>query len=263
MPVAQLILLKTPTLLLAVGALVIAIVTSIAGVLAIRRIIGAEKLKGHNDVAGPIFSTIGVIYAVLLAFIIITVWQNFDRSNANVTKEANYYADIYCHAGGLTEPVRDAVRETLEEYVKAIVNEEWPGLSSGEGNEHIQELGAQLWGLLYDYQPETEREKIFTVETLRSISNAAEVRGQRLMDARTGINPLLWVIILLGGIITVGFTFFFGSENLKVHLIMTTLLAALTVLILLAILIMDYPFTGDVSISPESFLRLLVVPGGR
>ena len=60
------------------------------------------------------------------------------------------------------------------------------------------------------------------------------------------------------GIITVIFSFFFGSENLKAQLIMTTLLAVLIVLILFTILIMDFPFSGDMAVSPDAFKQVLL-----
>jgi hypothetical protein len=61
------------------------------------------SLKRGHGIAGPIFSTLGVVYAVLLAFAIIVVWQSFDTTQNNVVREANYYADIYRDSVGLPE----------------------------------------------------------------------------------------------------------------------------------------------------------------
>jgi high-affinity Fe2+/Pb2+ permease len=90
------------------------------------------------------------------------------------------------------------------------------------------------------------------------MNNAVEMRRQRLVDSQTGIHPSLWFVLLLGGLITVVFTFFFGSDNLAAQLIMTTLLAILIVLILFTILVMDFPFTGDLSISPDALQQVLL-----
>ena len=72
-----------------------------------------------------------------------------------------------------------------------------------------------------------------------------------------GLHPSLWFVLLLGGIITVVFTFFFGSQNLYAQLTMTTLLAVLIVLIIFTILIMDFPYSGDLSIPVTPFQQVL------
>lgn len=89
------------------------------------------------------------------------------------------------------------------------------------------------------------------------MNDAGELRRQRIIDAGTGIHPVLWFVLLLGGLITVVFTFFFGSENLVAQRIMTTLLAVLIALILFTILVMDFPFTGDLSVQPTAFQQIL------
>src|SRR5436190_17372377 len=41
-----------------------------------------------NDIIGFIFATVGVVYAVLLAFAVIVVWQDFDAADRSVSAEA-------------------------------------------------------------------------------------------------------------------------------------------------------------------------------
>jgi len=78
------------------------------------------------------------------------------------------------------------------------------------------------------------------------------------MDSRNGMEPLLLFVLVMGGIATVSFTFLFGSENFKAQLIMGLLLSAMIALILFAIMSMDYPFTGAVSISPRPFQDIIL-----
>jgi len=72
--------------LLLVGATVL---LSIAGTVLVRRLISVEVLERHNEVAGFIYAVIGVVYAVLLGFAAITVWERYDRAQASVEQEAN------------------------------------------------------------------------------------------------------------------------------------------------------------------------------
>ncbi|MCX6004789.1 MAG: DUF4239 domain-containing protein [Chloroflexi bacterium] len=258
MSLQQWILLNIPTWIIASSMIIIAIGTAVGGVLLVHHYVNVKTLKGHHDIAGPIFTTIGVIYAVMLSYVLIIVWQNFDRTSSNVVREANYYADIYRDSIGLSEPFRTQFRAATTEYLNSVIDDEWKILAKGERSLRTQELASKVWGLTGTYEPRTEGEKAFFAEMLGRMNDAGELRRQRILDAQTGIHPMLWFVLLFGGIITVVFSFFFGSDNLVAQLIMTTLLAVLIVLILFTILIMDFPFSGDMSISSSAFQQVLL-----
>ena len=258
MPFQQWILVNIPTWVIATIMLAVAVGTAVGGVLLVRRFFNVGSLKQHHDVAGPIFSTLGVIYAVLLAFAIVIVWQDFDKTQNDVILEANYYGDIYRDSVGMPEPFRSQLTSAMDDYINAIINDEWKLLAVGQRSMIVQEKSDQIWKMYGDFEPKTDKEKIFLAEILNRANAAGELRRQRIADASTGIHPVLWFVLLFGGIITVAFTFFFGSENLGAQLIMTTLLAVLIVLILFTILIMDFPFSGDLIIPPDAFKLVLM-----
>jgi hypothetical protein len=131
-------------------------------------------------------------------------------------------------------------------------------MALGQRSMKTQGLSNVFWDYFNSFEPATEREKIYYQELLRKKNEGSELRRARLADAVTGINPALWFVLLLGGIITVAFTFFFGSDNIRAHMIMTTLLSLLIVLILYTTLSLDYPFSGDVSITPQAFKQILM-----
>jgi hypothetical protein len=208
----------------------------------------------HNDVAGPIFGTLGVVYAVLLAFAVVIVWQSFDKSDLNVEKEAAFLSNIYRDAECFPRDFKENARALTDAYRKGVVNEEWQAMAKGQASPRVEEILRKLWQLYGNYSLKTETERVFFEESVRSLNNLSELRTVRLMDSRSGIHPLLWFVLITGGITTVTFTFFFGSENLRAQLAMSVLLAVLISLILFTILLLDFPFTGDVSISSGPFI---------
>ena len=78
------------------------------------------------------------------------------------------------------------------------------------------------------------------------------------MDSKIGLEPLIWFVLITGGFSTIFFTFLFGAENKKIQIIMAILLSVTISLILFTIMEMDFPFTGDIAISPEPFKMLLL-----
>ena len=207
MPFQQWILVYVPTWLIATIMLTAAVGIAVGGVLLVRRFFDVGNLKHHHDVAGPIFSTLGVVYAVLLAFAIVIVWQDFDETQNNVIREANYYGDIYRDSVGLPEPFRSQLTSAMDDYINAIINDEWKLLAVGQRSMLVQEKSDKIWKLYGEFEPKTEKEKIFIAEILNRANTAGELRRQRLADAATGIHPVFWFVLLFGGIITISFHF--------------------------------------------------------
>ena len=257
MPLQQWILINVPTWVIATVMLAIAVGTAVGGVLLVRRLVDIKKFKEHHDIAGPIFSTIGVIYAVMLAFVLVIVWQDFDRAQNNTVQEANYFADMSRDVLGLPEPFRSQFIEANANYLTAVIKYEWPQMQYGKKSVEAQAAADEVWQVTATFDPKTDREKLFFSEMLKKMNEAVEMRRQRLQDSASGLHPALWFVLLLGGLITVVFTFFFGSQNLFAQLTMTTMLAVLIVLIIFTILLMDFPYSGDLSIPSTPFQLVL------
>ena len=84
-----------------------------------------------------------------------------------------------------------------------------------------------------------------------------EARHARLLKA-AGIAPgVIWLALFGGAALTVGFTFFFGTQHLRAQSLMTRALAMLILSGLLVIVTIDHPFTGAVKVQPEALLVVI------
>ncbi|MDD5594320.1 MAG: DUF4239 domain-containing protein, partial [Candidatus Margulisbacteria bacterium] len=243
--------MSTPVLGLVIVAAYVGF--SVLGLFIIRAFFPPHKFKLHNDVAGSIFATLGVIYAVLLAFMVIVTWQNYDEANKNAAREANYLADLYRDSTPLPAAFRSELKTDLKNYVDSIINDEWPIMARGERSAKVQAAQGKLWSLYGGFLPKNETAKVFFAESVKKLNEACETRRQRLLDATSGIHPILYFVLIFGGLLTVAYMLLFGSENFGPQLIMTSMLAALIALTLFTIVALDYPFTGDISIKPDVF----------
>ena len=251
------LLLKIPTVLLGIIIVSTYVLLSIAGLFIIRKFHPPQKLKLHNDVAGFIFATLGVIYAVLIAFLVVITWQDFDEAQKNIAKEANYLASVYRDSSPLPAAIRNELKNNLADYVDSIVTDEWPTMIKGERSQKTQEAQEKIWRLFSNYRPQNETQKIFFAEAVKKLNDACEMRRTRLAQASSTIHPVLYFVLLIGGLMTISFTLFFGSENFVPQIIMTSMLAAMIALTLFTIIVLDCPFTGDISVQPDVFKIIL------
>ena len=257
MPFIQILLVHIPAWLLCLIMVVLYVGISIAGLLIIRKIYPHDKCKPHNDIAGFIFAIIGVIYAVLLAFIVVVTWQDFDKAQDVTINEANCIAALYRDSTPFPSEFRAELKSELTDYVKAITNEEWQTMAKGQKSANAQKIQEKLWELYSGYQPKNETQKIFFTESVKKLNQTAEMRRQRIVYASTGIHPILYFVLIAGSFINIAFTMLFGTENIIPHLIMVSLLATMIAITLFTVIAMDYPFTGDISITPDVFTKML------
>src|SRR5262245_60216743 len=60
-----------------------------------RHLYGLDRLSLNNEVAGFKFAVIGVFYAVLLAFVVVAVWEGFRDTGGTVRNEAKAAVDLH------------------------------------------------------------------------------------------------------------------------------------------------------------------------
>src|SRR5918999_1591457 len=115
------------------GVLVVcgACFAAVVGLTLVERLVPATIRKEHNDVAGFIYAALGVIYAVLLALVVIATWEEFGRARVTVESEANALAEIFWLAHRLPEPQGRELQELCRAYAEEVVEEEWPLMSQG------------------------------------------------------------------------------------------------------------------------------------
>ena len=177
----QWLLLHIPSFLLVFMVAAVYIVLSIVGLYVIRAFHSPAKLKLHNDVAGFIFATIGVTYAVLVAFVVIITWQNFDEAHKNVSREANYIVSLYHDTRPLPASFRNELKSHLVTYVRAIIEDEWPMMIKGEQSAQAQQAQDAIWKLYGGYLPHNETQKIFFTESLSKLALHTALRLRRVL----------------------------------------------------------------------------------
>jgi hypothetical protein len=246
------------TALYVILTVLVPVLVAVAGLVLVQRLVPPERREGQNDVAGFIFAVLGVAYAVLLAFVVIAVWQDYETTQTNVESEAHELAGVYFLASQLPEPQRTDVQDLVRSYVRVVVVEEWPMMERGQTSPRADSLLRRLTLELLKFDPHTEGEQVLYESGLRQLHDAADARRSRLLEVREGIPRLLWVVLVLGGVITVSFTYLFGLKSNLAHALMVAALTLLICGILYTIGEFNNPFSGVVEIRPEAFKEVLV-----
>ena len=176
---------------------------ALVGLELVQRLVPASSRQPHNDVAGFIYAALGVIYAVLLALVVIAVWQQYQAASETVDQEANATAEIAWLAHRLPEPEGTHVQELCRSYAEEVVHKEWPLMEQGKAPSMTQERGTPSgWTIiddirasLQDYEPRTKADEQLYAEGLDQVDILADERRMRLVASEEGVPGVLWTVV--------------------------------------------------------------------
>lgn len=240
--------------ILIVGA---TIILSLAGMLLVRRSVSLSTLEAHHGVAGAAYATIGVMYSIMLTFVVVAVWQQYNDADNHATQEANALVDLYYLTDALPEAERQRFQQTLLAYARVVVDEEWSTMSRGEASPRAVALITDLWQGYVRFEAKTAHHEALHAESLRRMDEMGEARRLRILDSRLTLPAVLWVVLIAGAVITVGFSYFFGVKSLAAQTLMTAALSVLIGMLLLLTYEFDNPFKGDTRVNPTAFELVL------
>ncbi len=91
-------------------------------------------------------------------------------------------------------------------------------------------------------------------ELLKTWDELYQTRSSRLSAVQGHVPGVVWWIVFFGAVITTGYTYFFGYQNFGMHMAMTGTLAATLALVVVLIVALDWPFRGEISVTPDPFI---------
>ncbi len=240
------------------GLLAVAATTllSIAGVVVVRRSVPLRTLEGLGAAAGAVYTVVGGVYAVLLAFVVIVVWERHTTAETRVEQEANALGDLFRDAQGFPEAARDSLHRAIDRYARAITEDEWSAMADGRPSPAGLHAYSELWRVYGGLEPRTQREALWYATSLSRLNELGDARRLRLLSSRTRVPDVLWAVLLVGGTITIALGLLFGTEAVWSQALLVAVVALTVSLVLLLIWVLQYPFSGGGRLDPAAFQQV-------
>ena len=208
-----------------------------------------------NEITGIVLGVLAAIYGIVLAFVIVSLYDDFRKTKGDIRTEASAVAMVYHDTRGLGSPAADKIKEHIGEYIATVRNEEWRQLRDGNESEKAWEQIDALYTDLQGYTPSSVPQRIFYEEAVNRVNNLMAARRERLNDAEEGIPPTFSVLLVGGAILLLLFPPLFVVRNFRLHVAMAVSVAALVGFNLLLALVLDLPYSGQVAVSNAPFTQ--------
>ncbi len=251
------------SLLLAGAIVVVAVASSIAAMLFVRRRAPEGSFFTDGDRASGVFGVLAGGFAIFAGFVIFLAFTTYDQSRAGAEAEALVVVQQFETAQFLAPATRDRLAGELTCYGRSVVEREWPLMEKGELGDTINPWGVALFRTIRAAETPTFAEETAFAKWLDQTSAREEARRDRVYGAAGVIPATLWIVLLLAAAIIFVFMLFFAdpAEMKRSQAMLVGSATAVVSVTLLAIFTLDNPYRPTVgSIKPvamERSLRLL------
>ena len=245
------------TIVVGVLVVIVSVFLALTGLVLVDRLVPETRRRSSNVGGGLIFRPISGVFGILIGFTAFLVWQQYTTAHVTTQREASELAAIYWHAEELPESERQQVQDLARSYARVVIEEEWPLMGQGQESSKAWDTIDKLRRTIDGFEPSTSSEETLHDRQVTLVDEVLNDRRLRLLQSREGLPPILWIVLLSGTVLLVGYTYFFGLEDFRAHLMMVGMLTALIVGVLFTIKSLEYPFSGDIRVEPSALELVL------
>lgn len=209
-----------------------------------------------NEIVGFLLQIVGLMYAVLLAFVVVAAWEDLDRARQTAQREVDALGDLYRIVSAYPPATRDRVRNDILAYARLMQIEEFPAMQRGQEGPRTFARAERIAEVVDRFRARTLADGSVESESLALLHEFLDARRQRLNTNQRGMPRVLWWTLWIGAALTIGFSFMLQATNRRRQFAMTALLAATIGLLLSLAIEFEYPFRGEVSVPLTGWERL-------
>ena len=243
-------------------AILIVALTLVVGS-AIYLVVGRRSPVGGRSDRTPtnVYLVTGGAMSLLIAFTMSITFSQYSSSQAAVQQEADAVMSMSRAATFMQPPARDELRDQLVCYAQEVIDVEWPSMRRGDSAvapEVIRTLDTIDSILVQNPQAVSAGTGLW--ESANSQRLAAH--EGRLLVASDGVPPLVWFLLILGSMITIGSLFVYADRSKPdwghVLVIVGPLFIASAALVVIAFF--DHPYANTPgAITPKPMQTILTV----
>jgi len=217
-------------------------------------------LRGMESADG-IFSAAGAGLAVVLAFVIFTVFSSYENGRNAAGQEAVAAQQMYQTAGFFPDKT-DELRGEVICYSRSVIHDDWPAMQHGRESLVTQHWVDELIATIQQAQVRGNGQGAALEHWLQLSEDRQEARRTRIAEGQSFVPEFVWLVLVLMTITVVAFQCLFADPSatgfvqaLAMCAMGLTLFAALTM-----IWVLDRPFNNrGAQITPSRMEASLAV----
>jgi hypothetical protein len=213
-----------------------------------------------NDLSAVLLGFVSLLYGIVLGFVIVALWGDFQSAEQTVSAEAADVAQLYRDAQVLDATTASAMHDAVDSYLHHVTGPEWQRMRDGGA---AVEAGVDLnrmFDVLSQARPEGTVQETFYSAAVNELNSLVGARRERLFRASHELPAGLEVLLFGGGVINLAFLFVFGAKHPRLHEAMVAAVSAMLGFSLFLVVALDHPYAGRIAVSDAPFRQGALAP---
>jgi hypothetical protein len=217
-----------------------------------------ERARAFKAVSPGILSPLGVIFGLFIVFTAVQVWNDNDRANEAVDREASALREVVVLVASFPGEPQARLRALIRRHIEVAATQEWPMMAHRTATMNIlPRYLAEALQLTLALTPSGQGQQIAQREIATELEAALDARRQRILISRAQVNFVKWSCLFAQAACTLLAIALVHSDNRLAATITMGVFATGVAASMLLILSHDRPFIGQLSIGPDPLLQVM------
>src|SRR5215472_5961508 len=218
----------------------------------LHRIVHRDTFRRYHEVGYAVFLQLGVIFAVLLAFVFNNVWSNYNVASQAIDSECGSLHGIAILSDRLPSPARDAILSDLRAYLTNILDREWSDMQRRNESQAADARFQLLWQTVETVNTDPADNQI-RGQLLSLVAAAHQSRETRLFQMTQSVPGLIWSLLIMFASALIGCMLLFAAEESISKAVLVGVFTSSLTLALLTVHVLDFPFQSALQLSSRDF----------
>jgi Protein of unknown function (DUF4239) len=220
-----------------------------------------ERARSFKIVSPGMLPPMGIIFGLFVAFTAAQVWNDNERANAAVNREASALRAVVILAVSFPGEPEARLRNLIRRYIDDAATREWPMMGRHAATlAPVPRLLVEALQLTLALTPDSEGQRIAQREIAAALENVFDARRQRIIISQTQVNFVKWLCLFVQAVCALLAIAMVHSDNRLASIITLGIFATGVAASVLLIVSHDRPFTGDISVGPDPLLQVMPEP---
>lgn len=249
-------LLYVPVWLMLIILVVLSIIISFTGFNIIHKYYDYTHLEKYHSVTSYLFNAYGLLYAVLIAFVVFINWSDFNNAQSQFYTESNRISNLFHIVQGFPDPQKSDLMKSIYDYVEVINKTEVPEMSNGNSSYEHNPSYNKLWNDLLSLKEKNFESPLLYDKALDELNKISESRRFRYFYIGNKVPGLIWIVMLAGCVMSFSFSFFFGIKARFPYFFLAVAFTFINIIMLYLIFVLDHPYEGVNAISYDTMEKV-------
>jgi hypothetical protein len=231
------------------------VIGALAGLFLSRRYLAHWRTTADGPVVAAVATMVMTLFALVLAFAVVTLYDQYSAASDGVTAEATDLSQIVRDSHVFPPATQLKIDRAVKAYIVEVRDNEFPLMHAGKEDQVANDLFQDIFAAFQSYNPQTTAQVGFYNSAVNQLNDAVTQRRARLEEVNAALPSAFAALLFLSALVSILTTFFLSTENSTLEVVLVASVAVIVGAGLLTALLLQYPFSGSVAVSSHPFVE--------